>query len=428
MNNALSVPKKSYRWGIVWLLTLLFVILYLDRTCISMVAPLMMAHFGWDAAAYGTVATAFFVGYICTNFLGGVVADKIGSGKLLIFASIAWSVFVFLTPLAPTFAVLLFFRWAMGAGEGVALPAIVKTVSNWVPKSESGRGIGLTYVGCPLGLALAMPLAAWIADLLSWQAVFYIFAFFAPVWIIVWLLWGADDPSQHRRVQQWEKDYILADKDTAHVSTEDAPDVTLKDIFKTISVWIMLFGHFGLNYAYYLFVTWLPNYFVLGKGMTMAKGAIYTMIPFLCMAVGFYFGGALADAAAKKLGDDWGRRLVPIAAMLVTGLSTIIATQMATPLGATLMLCFANVAISLGLPANYSTTFVFSQKRAGSLNGLMVTFASLGGVVAPIVTGYIVKGFGYDTALVVAGLTCLVGMLFIFFARIRPIIPKHKTA
>lgn len=424
MNSALSEPKKSYRWKIIWLCVLLYIVLYVDRACLSMVAPLMMKHFQWDAATYGTVAMAFFIGYTCTNFLGGWAADKIGAGRLLIMASLVWSLFVFLTPLAPSLGVMLVFRFLMGAGEGVALPAVANAVSNWVPRSEGGKGLGLALIGVPLGMAIAMPLSAAIAARYGWQSVFFFFALWAPVWCVIWKIWGADKPQFHKKVQQWEKDYILADRDKAIVS-ENAPDVTMMDIIKVPSIWILMLGHFALNYMYYLFVTWLPNYFVLGKGMTMNKGAIYSMIPYLGMVAGFYFGGHVADAIAKRIGDNWGRRTVPLSSMLITGLVVIAVTQTKSPNVALALITFSAFALSFGLSGTYSTSFVFSQKRAGSLNGIFVTFASLAGIAAPQVTGLIVKGYGYDKALLFAALLSLCGAVFVIFGKVKPIIPKR---
>src|SRR5712691_5059016 len=53
------------------------------------VAPMLMAEFGWDPAVTGTILSAFFVGYLLTQLPGGWLADRFG-GKGIIGCAVLW--------------------------------------------------------------------------------------------------------------------------------------------------------------------------------------------------------------------------------------------------------------------------------------------------------------------------------------------------
>jgi ACS family sodium-dependent inorganic phosphate cotransporter len=70
-------------------------------------------------------------GYLLTQVLGGVWADKFGGKRVLSFGVIWWSMATALTPLAASLGlpVLLVMRACMGVGEGVAMPAMNNLLS-----------------------------------------------------------------------------------------------------------------------------------------------------------------------------------------------------------------------------------------------------------------------------------------------------------
>jgi len=77
------------------------------------------------------VHAPFCRGYLLTQVLGGVWADKFGGKRVLSFGVIWWSMATALTPLAASLGlpVLLVMRACMGVGEGVAMPAMNNLLS-----------------------------------------------------------------------------------------------------------------------------------------------------------------------------------------------------------------------------------------------------------------------------------------------------------
>ncbi|KAL7265660.1 hypothetical protein ACSBR1_003447 [Camellia fascicularis] len=79
----------------------------------------MSQEFNWNSATVGLIHFSFFWGYLLTQILGGIWADKI-SGKLVLgFGVIWWSATTVLTPIAARVGLrfLLVMRAFMGIGE-----------------------------------------------------------------------------------------------------------------------------------------------------------------------------------------------------------------------------------------------------------------------------------------------------------------------
>src|SRR5215510_3554138 len=95
-------------------------ILYIDRVNISVVAPILMAEFGWDPAMTGTILSAFFVGYLLTQLPGGWIADRFGGKGIIGFAVVWWSFATLLTPFAYAVPLMIAVRVGLGIGEGVS--------------------------------------------------------------------------------------------------------------------------------------------------------------------------------------------------------------------------------------------------------------------------------------------------------------------
>lgn len=415
------------RWGIMALFFLCYTVLYMDRSCISMAAPAMMKHFGWDAAQYGYVATAFFLGYASSMILGGWLADKFGGGRVVVFGVFWWSIFVFVTPFGASIGLMIAIRALMGFGEGVTLPSISSMIAQWVPKKETGIAQGISLVGVAAGIAIAMPLTSWIMATWGWQAVFKTFAFIAPAWVVLWWMFGADKPDHDKFISKAELAYIKAGQKIAGLqSAGDVDDPTTKrDIFTTPSVWIGALSFYCTNYLFYLFMTWLPMYFVKARGLQLSKSALYTMMPYLVAMVTYPLGGWCADRAAVKFGHNWGRKIFPLLGQLGAGALLVASTQASDIVVAVALVSGSNGLLCLTMGGYYSMPLIFSKKNAGKITGLWATFATFGGICAPTFTGLLVKYHGYNSALYCGSAISVLGAIILLFCTVKPLVHRE---
>lgn len=419
----MSSKVGNKRWKIMFMLTVCYLVLYMDRSCMSMAGPSMIKHFGWTGTQFGLVSTAFFIGYACTQIPGGWLADKFGGGKVVMFGAMWWSVFVFLTPYGSFLGLMIVIRIVMGMGEGVSLPAMSTIIAQWMPKKESGLAWGISIMGVSLGIALAMPLSAWIIKTWGWQMVFHSFAFLAPIWVIVWWKFGKDKPEGYPTISNEEIEYIRSDQGVQVDNSGQVINLTSKDIFSTPSVWTGAISFFCTNYLFYLFMTWLPTYFVKGKGFSISTSAIYTMMPYIVATFTYPFGGWLADQAAKKFGHNMGRKLFPLIGMVGAGILLILGTQASTPVSAVALISASNGVLCLTMGGYYSMPMIFSPKNAGKITGLYATCATIGGITAPLFTGVVVDAYGYNYALYLGAGISILGAIILLTSQVRPIVP-----
>ncbi|AUH02489.1 MFS transporter [Prodigiosinella confusarubida] len=424
----MSTSIGSRRWCIVTLLIIDYFVMFVARSSMSMCGPILMQQFGWSATEFGWVSTAFFIGYAITMLPSGMLSDRLGGGIVLMIGTLWWAVFTFLTPLGTTLGSMMALRILVGIGQGVLVPANFSLLSNWVPKSESGKGTGLLQVGCPAGIAAAMIIAAWIIQTWGWQHVFYLLAVPGVVWCLLWQRLGKNRPQEDPRVSPAELAYIVAgQKPDANASGNTEIPLTKRDIFSTPSVWCCSLGYFCTNYLFFLFMTWLPTYFAMGRGINLKQSAILSMLPYLVAIIAYPLGGIVTDGAVRRLGQNAGRKLTPIAGLLLAGMFLILGTRANSLWNAAALISASNFFLCFTMGAHFSIPMVFSQKNTGMLVGLNGVFGTTAGILAPVFSGLIIDLTGqYEYALYLGATIAIVGALFMWMARIQPITGKSR--
>lgn len=134
---------KKRRWQMVLLLFIAGIINYLDRSALSVAAPLVSSELGLSPADLGLIFSSFFLGYALFNFIGGCAADRIGGRLVFAVAMAVWSLFCGLTAVAVGFTSLFIIRVIFGIGEGPLSATINKMINNWFPHKEAASAVAL---------------------------------------------------------------------------------------------------------------------------------------------------------------------------------------------------------------------------------------------------------------------------------------------
>jgi nitrate/nitrite transporter NarK len=156
----------------------------------------------------------------------------------------------------------------------------------------------------------------------------------------------------------------------------------------------MCIGHIAFSYYWYLLVTWLPDYLVESRHMTLQRAGAYTMIPFLVFALSEPFGGWIADRLiAAGLPEQRARKIV-ITVAFVTSLFLLVAGRTADDTSAVLLIGAASL-VGLSTGNIYSLLANVSPEGAiGTWMGICNFAGNLCGIVAPIVTGILIARTG----------------------------------
>jgi MFS transporter, DHA1 family, inner membrane transport protein len=77
---------------------------------------------------------------------------------------------------APSFGWLMATRVAAGIGAGAVSPVATAIGAGLVPGERQGRALAIVFVGVTLSSVISAPLAAWVAQMLGWRAVYGLLA------------------------------------------------------------------------------------------------------------------------------------------------------------------------------------------------------------------------------------------------------------
>jgi MFS transporter, ACS family, hexuronate transporter len=409
-----STPPKiaHYRWVIAGLLFLANAINYLDRSALSIVAPLVTKDLGFDAAQLGIIFSAFFVGYSVFCFVGGWASDRWGPRLVFAAAMVWWSLFCGATALVTGFVSLLIVRILFGLGEGPMGSTTNKTITNWFPREEAATMVGVTNAGNPIGGAISGPIVDLIAAAWSWRVSFVIITLIGLVWVVFWWWLVTDTPAQNPRVTAAEQQLVTQSR--ARAPAADNTDSTIGQWLRSPTVLAIALAFFSYNYVLYFFLTWLPTYLTNVHHLNIRQMSVLTVLPWACGSVGMVLGGLLADGLFRRTGNSiLSRKIVLVGALSLAAIMVIIAPQTPTLTFAIALIAAANLFLLMA-PQNCWALVqeTVPSSRVGGVGGYVHFLSNIAGIIGPAVTGFIVQyGGGYTASFVLAGVLAATGAL-----------------
>jgi ACS family glucarate transporter-like MFS transporter len=232
------------------------------------------------------------------------------------------------------------------------------------------------------------------------------------LWLLCWLIWFAR-PEDASWLGEEERHKIIAERGAKKADLDSATGKSglLKLLSNGPTLWGLALTQ-GCNvYSQYLFLTWMPSYLQNTKGLTIAKTGFYAAIPYaiavaLCILIGRFSDRLLhGDVGGGK------RRYMIATAMLLA------AVILFAPWVNSLWLILGLIALSLtGVASTTSLNFALlndllpNPKDVGIAMAFLVVGGNVCGLLAPIVTGYVIAATGsYDMAFLIAGMLLVIG-------------------
>jgi ACS family D-galactonate transporter-like MFS transporter len=418
------------RWGTFVLLLVIGSLSYIDRISLSIGMPFIADEFNLSPEVQGVLLSCFFWTYAGMQVPGGWLADRIGPRKLLTVAMTLWAVFQLLSGFAAGFVMMLIARLGLGAAEAPQYPSGGKLAASWLPEKDRARGAVLMDSSSTLGAALGSLIVAGLISLLGgWRPSFIIIGIVtAGAGVVVWKL-IRDRPADHPRVNEAELRHI-----ESALEAEDARDADLVSSAKSPvgflrfrTFWFMGFGFMAANMLFYGLLTFGPLYLFQSRHLNISglAGASFAI----------YISGFIGENVAGWLAQRWRaaggspnmvmRTLLGVSALIATaailGVAVVPSATAAVVLLAVTLFFLRFLGLYWSLPSTLTV-----RARAGILGGMMSLFANVGGIIIPIVTGFIVGATGsYFIGLLVfagCGLVYLLCSLGIDYSRKLPLL------
>lgn len=127
--------------------------------------------------------------------------------------------------------------------------------------------------GAPFGTIVAMPITGLIsASWVGWPISFYVFGGMGFFWVVIWLIFGSNSPSEHKSITEEERNYIESSLNQQHKKVIITP---WRHIATSLPVWATIVGNFGQNWGYSTLLTEIPNYMNKIMNFDMASVRIF---------------------------------------------------------------------------------------------------------------------------------------------------------
>lgn len=426
--NRQTGTRTNVRWTIALLMWAAIAINYLDRTVLSAAAPALIKEFHMDPSQMGLILSAFFWSYALFQIPAGWFADKVGQRISLALSVAWWSVATALTVVSQGLKSLILFRVLLGLGEAGAYPSNAGVTAKWFPDKERTRVSAIFDSGSKVGTALTMPFVVWMLTEFGWKVPFIVSGLIGLVWVVIWWAYYRD-PEKHLYANQEELAYIRKGQ-VKKEGLDNVQPMKWYELLKYRNILAMCVGFFMLNYAIYFFITWFPTYLVQERGMQLMKMGWVSMIPPMAGLIAELLAGWFSDRLYEKgYSLTFVRKLNLVGGML---LATMIAFAglVNSAAWSVVLLSISYAGLTSAACAIWSLPGDVAPRNMTSVvGGLQNGVSNIGGILGPIVTGFIVSvTHSFIPALLVSGGATLIGALTYMFwlGKVEPIEPNKE--
>ena len=378
----------------ITLLVIAVLINYIDRGNLALAAPLLSREWGMSASQLGILLSAFFWTYVLLQVPMGWLVDRFNASAMLAAGFLAWSAATAFTGLARGFAALLGMRLLLGVGEAVIFPASSKIFSQCLEEKDRGLANGLLVAAIRWGTAVGAFGGGLLMAHFGWRRTFLAIGLAGLLWLPAWQRWKPRrliyEPLQH---------------------ADELP--SFSTILRRRPFWGASIGHLGENYLLYLLMSWLPFYLVHERhlsttAMAWTAGAIYAIDSTAAIVT-----GRIADLWIRRGAGACSARKWPMVVGLVIAVISLLGCAAAGP--KTWLAFLAGAAVGCGTASSgvYAIPQTLAGPRlAGRWVGMQNCVANIAGIVAPVLTGFLVQRTGhFSAALTFAAAIAAVGAL-----------------
>ncbi|KAI7805384.1 sialin [Triplophysa rosa] len=350
--------------------------------------------YDWDSETQGWILSSFFYGYILTQVPGGYLARKYGTKWILGIGILCTVIFTLLTPLAADLGAgyLIAVRVLEGIGEGVSYPAMHAMWALWAPPLERSRLLTISYAGAQLGTVVALPLSGQICFYLDWTYVFYIFGAVGLLWFVLWACFVSNSPNSHKRITETERLYITSSLKNELSPTTDY--IPWTSILKSLPLWAIVVAHFSYNWTFYTLLTLLPTYMNDVLGFSIQQNGMLSALPYIGCWCATLLGGQLADFLRERclIRTVIVRKAFTLVGMM--GPAVFLVAAGYTNCDYFLAIAFLTISSSLGgmSASGFNINHLdIAPSYAGILLGITNSFATIPGMVGPVIAGFLTK-------------------------------------
>jgi sugar phosphate permease len=386
-----GAKRTHIRWYVLLLISLMYMITYMDRSNISIAAPAIAKEFGFSKTEVALFFSAFAWAYAAGQVPGGWLADFFGPKRVLLVIVPFWSLMTAATAWASSTTSFFVVRFVFGLGEAGAFPTASRAMQLWFPKSERGFVQGMTHCFSLLGIA--------------WSLVFFVFY--------------RNRPEDEERVNKAELAHIrgtLPNGEIIPVTTKIESAVPWRTIFTSPNMWFIAAAYGCFFYGAYFYVSWFPTYLLEFRHLSLNSVGYLASLPLISAMLGDLVGGILTDHILRKTGNlKLARRVVAAPGLALAAVLLIPAGTTDSAMTAVLCLTASNFFLELVLGPAWAVPMDVGGTSSGTVTAVMNMVGAIGASISPLVFGFLVeRGSWVAPFYVTAGVLTTGALIWIF--------------
>ncbi|EKN69238.1 major facilitator family transporter [Neobacillus bataviensis LMG 21833] len=366
----------------------------MDVGMLSFIIAALKVEWELTPGQMGWIGSINSIGMAVGALVFGLMADRIGRKYVFIITLLLFSIGSGASAFTTTLTAFLVLRFFIGAGLGGELPVASTLVSESVSAEKRGRIVVLLESFWAGGWLVAAVISYFIIPRFGWQVALLISA--VPALYALYLRMDLPDSPRFTAVKNKEKISAVQSMKKLWSKEYARP---------TAMLWIVWFC---VVFSYYGMFLWLPSVMVM-KGFSLIKSFEYVLIMTLAQLPGYF--------TAAWFIEKFGRKFVLVVYLIGTAASAYLfgaAESTAMLMTAGVLLSFFNLGAWGGLyaytPEQYPTII------RGTGTGMAASFGRIGGVLGPLLVGYLVTGkVSISTIFMIFCISVLIGAFAVFF-------------
>ncbi|MDG2230032.1 MAG: MFS transporter [Gammaproteobacteria bacterium] len=303
--NKHNYPSSQQAWYGVVILTLAYILSFLDRQLLSLVVTDVKSDLDLtDSQVSIILGFAFALFYTTMGIPIGRLADKKSRRTIIGIGITFWCFMTAATGIVKTYAQLFIARIGVGVGEATLSPSALSIISDYFPKEKRGTAMGFFNMGVSVGSGIALILGgqivAYFADfppiilplvgqIYEWQALFIFIGI--PGLLVALLMSTIKEPSRKGKMT------------LVNESGSSSEEISIKDTIRFIYQRKEAYGWLFLSMACsvligYAFLSWLPTMYIRSYNIGIPTITLWLGIAFL---IGGPFGATMSGWLGDKL-------------------------------------------------------------------------------------------------------------------------------
>ncbi|MBX9956295.1 MFS transporter [Peribacillus simplex] len=403
------------RWVVLILLFFGAVINFADKSIVGLAAVPIMKEFNLTYAEWGLVGSSYYWLYPVTGIFGAAWADRLGAKKVLGFIMLTWTVLQFGVLAITALPLLILYRILLGAFEGPYSPIAYSHADKWFPPKLKGFANSVVVGGGTVGAMIVAPILVSLITIFGWKVAFAALGAASLVWFFLFQFLTKENPVEvYENVQKKKKQKL--------------EKIKVKDFLLLLASPTALFTTLAYFSTYILvvwFSVWLPIYLV--EAVKMTPGQMGTSVAIIgVVSVCIYMGVSMASDHLFKKNQNWrsSRVFVVAGAMILGALFFFSIMIFQNPIWVIVAMCLAKGLTYAILPIGPTIMINEMQERGGLMTSILTSSGNLAGIIAPLLTGYIIslaggnQLLGYNLSILFMAILVLAfGILFAIFVK-----------